>query len=209
MVKMYGEDPPFSPNFLYETKSRFIYWEKVRAKKGIFTTIFTTPSQLRRIEACFRKTSSPSSPRMPNAPLRPCRHPGCAALVPSGYCDSHRTHTAKAFYDDTRRKQNISLSMSARIRSSAQWQKVRALHRRLSPFCCDPFGQHTLPAYNQASHHIRPLATHPHLAFDLTNLAPLCTSCHARIEAMERAGKPTEQLFARPPTPGEGQKSGA
>ena len=30
---------------------------------------------------------------MPNRPNTPCRHPGCAALVPYGikYCDKHRS----------------------------------------------------------------------------------------------------------------------
>ena len=27
---------------------------------------------------------------MANKPLRPCRHPGCTALVSDGYCDLHR-----------------------------------------------------------------------------------------------------------------------
>lgn len=105
--------------------------------------------------------------------------------------------TPRATYDATRRKQDPALAEAARIRSSYRWQQTRKLHRSLYPLCCDPFGQHAnLPAYNQQSHHIQPLATHPHLAYDLSNLAPLCMRCHAETERMEQQGRPTTHLFA-------------
>jgi 5-methylcytosine-specific restriction endonuclease McrA len=133
---------------------------------------------------------------MSASPLAICRHPGCGALVARGYCDKHQRSTGKALYDATRRKTDPALAMAARIRNSTQWQKVRSLHRSLEPLCCDPFKDHEhRPAPNQASHHILPLVTHPQLAFDLANLAPLCTSCHAKVERMERNGLATAYLF--------------
>lgn len=130
-----------------------------------------------------------------NRPLCPCRHPGCASLVTSGYCEKHTRSTGKVMYDATRRKDDPALANAARIRNSAQWQKVRAIHRAQHPLCCDPFNDVRHPAPNQTSHHIMPLATHPHLAFDLDNLAPLCTRCHAKVERIERNGDATAHLF--------------
>lgn len=135
---------------------------------------------------------------MPTKPLVPCRATGCPALVSHGYCEQHRhlvcqTHRT---YDHGKRRLDASLAQAAQLRTSTQWRKVRTLHKGRYPLCCDPFGEHIhLPAYNQQSHHILPLATHPHLAFDLTNLAPLCTRCHSRVEQMERSGISTQHLF--------------
>lgn len=114
----------------------------------------------------------------------------------SGYCDTHRRHECKTVYDQTRRRTDPALAQAAAIRSSAQWQKVRALHRSSYPLCCDPFGEHgDRPAPTAHAHHIQPLGTHPHLAFDLSNLAPLCTACHAKVERIERNGDATAALF--------------
>lgn len=140
---------------------------------------------------------------MPSKPLQPCRQPGCAALAPSGYCAAHARSDARRVYDQTKRKADPALALAARIRNTAQWQKVRALHRQLSPLCCDPFGEHNgMPFPNQTSHHILPLATHPHLAYHLANLAPLCTACHARVERIERNGDSTAALFTARVTEG-------
>jgi 5-methylcytosine-specific restriction endonuclease McrA len=74
---------------------------------------------------------------------------------------------------------------------------VRRLHRIRAPLCCDPLGNHAdEPRPNANSHHIVPLIERPDLAYDLGNLAPLCTACHARVERMERAGASTRELFA-------------
>ena len=133
------------------------------------------------------------------APKRPCRKPGCPALVSSGYCAAHAmaVPTARSIYDSTKRKDNPALALAARIRNGTQWQKVRAIHARTEPLCRDPFGDHSgYPAPRAHGHHVLPLATHPHLAYDLGNLASLCVACHRKVEAMERAGQPTQALFA-------------
>jgi 5-methylcytosine-specific restriction protein A len=133
---------------------------------------------------------------MPTAPQRPCLHPGCSALVPSGYCAAHAKNR-HAEYDKTRRKDDPRLREAARIRSGRQWQEVRAIHKARNPLCCDPFnleGRWKEPTY--ASHHVVPLIERPDMAYDMTNLAPLCMRCHNRIEAMERDGQETQSLFA-------------
>lgn len=74
-----------------------------------------------------------------------------------------------------------------RIRNSAQWQRLRDWKRRHFPFCeeCERHGA-TTPAAQV--HHVKPVHSHPHLAFRAENLMSVCTSCHARLEAAERAG---------------------
>lgn len=134
---------------------------------------------------------------MPNPLSMPCRHSGCPALLPrAGYCAAHARPSCKAVYDATTRRESPTLAEAARIRNSRQWQRVRQMHRDRQPLCCDPFGAHPDdPQPNQSSHHIQPLASRPDLAFDFSNLAGLCTACHARVERMERAGRPTAALF--------------
>lgn len=145
----------------------------------------------------------PSFLKMPWKPAKPCLAQGCPNLVNgSAYCPAHRKLTSAARYDRERRPTVAALAIAARIRSGRQWQKVRALHRALEPLCADPFHDHANArrvALNEQSHHVLPLATHPHLAYDLANLAPLCAACHGKVERLERAGKATAGLFAAEP----------
>jgi 5-methylcytosine-specific restriction enzyme A len=130
---------------------------------------------------------------MPTKPLSPCRHPGCPALISSGgYCEAHRKSSPAAQYDERRKD-----TFATRYHGSAQWKRIRTLHKAQHPLCCDPFGDHGgYPAPNEQSHHIWPLATHPELASTMENLAPLCTTCHGKVERLERAGTATQHLFA-------------
>ena len=137
---------------------------------------------------------------MPTKPPTPCRHPGCPQLVHdgSGFCALHAADKGmvQSRYDQTTRRNDPALAMAKKIRDSANWQKVRALHRQLQPLCCDPLRLHPgIPQPNQNSHHIIPLGEAPDLAYDLGNLGPTCTRCHQALEARERAGKSTRMLF--------------
>ena len=99
---------------------------------------------------------------------------------------------------DQQRKHSPALAQAARIRGSVRWQKVREWFRKQNPLCADPFGDHASERRTVVAdqvHHIQALAKRPDLAFDASNLAGLCTECHNRIERMERAGKPTAELF--------------
>ncbi len=144
---------------------------------------------------------------MPWKPAKPCLAQGCPNLVNgTAYCPAHRGLSSAARYDRDRRPNDLALAQAARIRSGRQWQRVRALHRALAPLCCDPFGDHAQAggvAMNEQSHHVLPLASRPDLAYSLDNLAPLCTTCHGKVERLERAGKATAALFA-----GRGQPTG-
>jgi 5-methylcytosine-specific restriction endonuclease McrA len=119
--------------------------------------------------------------------MHPCRQPGCPALLPrSGYCPAHASKAAAPGRDyEAKRARTPHLAEAARLRSSAKWQRIRRIKLAQDPLCEDPRGDHRrrgTTATAQQVHHIRPLATHPELAFDLGNLMSLCTRCHAKLE---------------------------
>jgi 5-methylcytosine-specific restriction protein A len=130
---------------------------------------------------------------MPDAPPKPCHHPGCRSFAQPGKarCAEHTSS-----YDRTTRRSNVALERAAVLRGSPTWKRVRTHFVSANPVCCDPFGEHAHgPEPTQDVHHVFPLATHPERALDTANLRPLCRACHNRIEALERTGTPTQSLF--------------
>lgn len=63
-----------------------------------------------------------------------------------------------------------------RIRNSRKWRKVRGIVISQRPLC------EGCGAAAEQVHHIQPLHTNPELAFVDSNLAPVCTGCHSKIE---------------------------
>ena len=106
---------------------------------------------------------------MPHRPNVPCKHPGCARLVPYGraYCDEHaqahrgdgRTTTEKGY---TRR-----------------WQQARDRFLKTHPLCvrCQAAGKLT-PA--TVVDHVLPHRGDQHLFWDQNNWQALCKPCHDR-----------------------------
>lgn len=86
---------------------------------------------------------------------------------------------------EARRRRDPALALAQRIRSSASWRKVRALKLARDPLCEDCKERGALKAATQV-HHLEGLAQRPELAFVMTNLASLCSTCHAKREAKER-----------------------
>jgi 5-methylcytosine-specific restriction endonuclease McrA len=81
-------------------------------------------------------------------------------------------------------------SRARRIRSSARWQKVRKTILGRRPIC-----ELCAKAISYEVHHKKAVATDPDLAFVSSNLAALCRRCHEKIEAAERRGICTEDIF--------------
>jgi 5-methylcytosine-specific restriction enzyme A len=73
--------------------------------------------------------------------------------------------------------------------SSKRWVTFRAwlLRQPGNRFCKDCRGAGRL-TLTQTFHHERPRLRFPELAFDESNLTPLCFSCHSRREAKLRGG---------------------
>ena len=107
---------------------------------------------------------------MPNAPLRPCLHPGCGALVVRGRCDRHAVQERNEY--DFRRGSSAARGYDAR------WRRLRERILSEEPLC-------RICGRAEAKHvdHIVPKARGG--TDDRDNLQPLCHSCHSRKTAEE------------------------
>ena len=107
---------------------------------------------------------------MAHKPLRPCRYPGCHALVPGGYCAAHRPKWAE-------RRESASWHW---MYSTAAWTRdLRPGQLLREPFCrsCARRGLRT-PATDVD--HIRDHKGDWRLFTDRANLQSLCHRCHSR-----------------------------
>lgn len=66
--------------------------------------------------------------------------------------------------------------LARKLRNSRRWRKVREIKISAHPLCeyCGAAGEQV--------HHIAGLAERPDLAYDMDNLATVCTGCHAKLE---------------------------
>lgn len=70
---------------------------------------------------------------------------------------------------------------SAIVIGSKRWPALRLAAKRRDGFRCVECGA----AGRLEVDHIRPVRTHPELAFDLANLQTLCPACHTRKTRIE------------------------
>ena len=117
---------------------------------------------------------------------------------------SQRMNQGRRLADQQYERKRMSdpvLRRAKNIRNSHRYQRFRAWFKRRHPLCCDPFWHHAengVAVPTAQVHHIIPLTTDEgvRLAFVESSNAPVCVPCHAKVEALERAGKPTRHLFA-------------
>jgi 5-methylcytosine-specific restriction endonuclease McrA len=76
----------------------------------------------------------------------------------------------------------------AAIYRSRRWKSVRFLAKRRDGFKCVECGA----AGRLEVDHVKPIRSHPELAYDLTNLQCLCPSCHARKTRLEVGNAPLD-----------------
>lgn len=89
---------------------------------------------------------------------------------------------------EARQKMSPNYREACKIRKSIRWQKIRPMAMaRFSGLCAYCF---KTPAAHV--HHIKRLVDHSELAFELSNLAPLCEKCHKRLHARESRGEDAE-----------------
>ena len=105
---------------------------------------------------------------MPNRPNTPCRHPGCAALVPYGtkYCDKHRS----LHPEDTR-------SAGSRGYGTA-WNKARKRYLETHPLCVECMKQGRYVKATDVDH-IKPHRGDSVLFWDRSNWQSLCHRHHS------------------------------
>lgn len=93
---------------------------------------------------------------------------------------------------DARRKSDPGLALAAELRSSTRWRKYRAWFVARYPMCCNPFKIAGHLRGTQDVHHIVEVQDAPDRLCDESNTVPLCRECHARVSALERAGRQAE-----------------
>lgn len=69
----------------------------------------------------------------------------------------------------------------AAVYRSPQWRSVRFLAKRRDGFKCVGCGAHGRLEVD----HVKPIRTHPELAYELGNLQTLCGPCHSRKTRIE------------------------
>lgn len=117
-------------------------------------------------------------------PLRPCAHPGCAALVRgSAYCDKHRAES-RAVRRNLQGERGISAAWHY-LYESRRWRTIRAAQLMAEPFCreCARVGERVRATDVD---HIKPHRGNKKLFYDTANLQSLCHACHSRKTMAER-----------------------
>ena len=109
---------------------------------------------------------------------------------PYAHSAARPVSTARRAYD-RRRAADPQLAAAAALRNSAAWQHLRAHFLARHPICgaCGA-------ALATQVHHLQPVERRPDLALDWDNLVPVCTTCHARCNTLERRSEPTDPLFS-------------
>lgn len=118
---------------------------------------------------------------MAQKPLRPCRHPGCTALVSSGYCEAHKPK-------DRDRRSAEAASWHWMYLTPEWIDDLRPTQLLQEPFCreCAKLGRRTRATEVD---HIQPHRGDWTVFTDRSNLQSLCHSCHSRKTLAEMREK--------------------
>lgn len=130
--------------------------------------------------------------RIVGKPCKPCRMPGCAALVPGGgYCQAHRGKASASRRAAGAGDRRVSADWH-KLYSLKVWKQNRAMQLLLQPYCqeCAKYG---IRRRATDVDHIIPHRGDLALFNDTKNLQSLCHSCHSKKTIRE-----TEDLL--PPT---------
>jgi len=110
---------------------------------------------------------------MPHAPKRPCRHPGCPALVNGRFCDTHLAEHNRTFDRDR--------GTAAQRGYDARHRRWRALVLARYPICVDCGMRPSTEA-----DHVIPLEQGGD--WSLENGRGRCKGCHSRKTRRENMG---------------------
>jgi len=117
---------------------------------------------------------------MPQRPKRPCRHPGCPALVESSYCDKHKKQDARR-YDQQRGSAN-------KRGYTYRWQRYRKYFLAHNPLCCECERQGMIKPATDVDHIQAVSGPSDPLFWEPSNHQALCHSCHSEKTAKEDGG---------------------
>ncbi len=111
---------------------------------------------------------------MPRKPMKPCRHPGCPELTEENYCSAHQ-QTKESYR---------SIRPYKKLYNSSPWQRLRKQVLTKQPLCVECLKVKRITPATVVDH-IKPHKGDADLFFDVSNLQPLCKSCHDRKTAKE------------------------
>jgi 5-methylcytosine-specific restriction protein A len=111
---------------------------------------------------------------MPNAPKRPCRHPGCPALTRERYCEQHARQHAR---ESWQRMNALPRESAARRGYDRKWAECRKAYLAAHPLCEDCLAEGRTAAAVLV-HHKEPVDERPDLRLNWENLRGLCRNCH-------------------------------
>ena len=113
---------------------------------------------------------------MPTKPLRPCRHPGCPALVKAGdlYCPEHLS-----LHPLPHPKSRTPRPSSASRGYGYKWRQVRKAYLNKHPLCVRCLAQGKFVTATVVDH-IIPHRGNPDLLWNEANYQALCKPCHDR-----------------------------
>lgn len=99
-----------------------------------------------------------------------------------------RAVRALSIEDRARRRADPTLAQLERLRATGRWTRLREFVLVAEPLCreCGLHGRVTVATQVD---HVVPAALDVDRFFDLANLQPLCTACHATKSAQERAAR--------------------
>ena len=106
---------------------------------------------------------------MPTKPMVPCKHPGCAALIPPGhkYCEHHKPMHSEEVRSAASRGYGLA------------WRKASKAFLQLHPLCAECMEE---GRYMKATvvDHIVPHRGDQKMFWDRSNWQALCKRCHDR-----------------------------
>lgn len=116
---------------------------------------------------------------MPTIAPKPCKHPGCAALVASGgYCEAHKLAAPGSFADRSRGSRHER-------GYGAQWDKLRLSVMARDAGLCVPCRKSGKISVATAVDHIVPKSQGG--TDEKGNLQAICAECHRAKTARESA----------------------
>lgn len=110
-------------------------------------------------------------------PLRPCRHPGCAALTREGYCPRHKPKPAA---------RRVSAAYHSWYSLPVWTDDLRPAQLLAEPWCRD-CARRGIRTRATVVDHVQPHRGDWDKFIDRSNLQSLCKCCHDRKTAGEQA----------------------
>ena len=121
---------------------------------------------------------------MPNKPLRPCKHIGCAELTHNGYCDKHKI-VADENIKSKRKRYDSNRPEWHSMYASKRWRDERIRYLLVNPFCAKCKEEDgTLTPANVVDHVVDHKGDY-NLFWDISNWQSLCNRHHNSKTARE------------------------